>query len=72
MRHDGAVHHPIFIIFHRTDFGGFLVCCLIAIQQLNGVEKNSVAITLMLNQNLKNYLATGLGHHNLVLILLLI
>ena len=78
---------PIFIIFHRTDFGGFLVCCLIAIQQLNGVEKNSVAITLMLNQNLtglfgpsprwiappcKNYLATGLEQHNLVLILMLI
>ena len=43
---------PIFLIFHRTDFDGFLVCCWIAIQQLNGVEKNYVAIVLMLNQNL--------------------
>ena len=43
---------PIFHIFHRTDFGGFLVCCSIAIhaiQQFNSVEKNYVAITLMLN-----------------------
>ena len=39
-------------MFHRTDFGGFLVCCYKAIQQLNGVEKNSVAISLMLNHNL--------------------
>ena len=38
---------PVFLIFHRTDFGGFLVCCWIAIQQLNGVENNSVAISLM-------------------------
>ena len=43
---------PIFHIFHRIDFGGFLVCCQIAIQQFNGVEKNSVAITLILNHNL--------------------
>ena len=43
---------PIFLIFHRTDFGGFLVCCYKAIQQLNGVEKNFVAISLMLNHNL--------------------
>ena len=43
---------PIFFIFHPTDFGGFLVCCYIAIQQLNGVEKSSVAITLMLSHNL--------------------
>ena len=46
---------PIFHIFHRTDFGGFLVCCSIAIhaiQQFNSVEKNYVAITLMLNHNL--------------------
>ena len=42
----------IFLMFHRTDFGGFLVCCYKAIQQLNGVEKNSVAISLMLNHNL--------------------
>ena len=39
-------------MFHRTDFGGFLVCCYKAIQQLNGVEKNYVAISLMLNHNL--------------------
>ena len=26
-------------MFHGTDFGGFLVCCFKAIQQLNGVEK---------------------------------
>ena len=39
-------------MFHRTDFGGFLVCCYEAIQQLNGVEKYSVAIRLMLNHNL--------------------
>ena len=31
-------------MLHRTDFGGFLVGCYKAIQQLNGVEKNSVAI----------------------------
>ena len=31
---------PIFLMFHGTDFGGFLVCCFKAIQQLNGVEKN--------------------------------
>ena len=43
---------PIFLRFHRTDFGGFLVCCSKAIQQLNGVEKNSVAISLTLNHNL--------------------
>ena len=39
-------------MFHRNDFGGFLVCCYKAIQQLNGVEKNSVAVSLMLNHNL--------------------
>ena len=39
-------------MFHRTDFGGFLVCCYKAIQQLNGAEKNFVAISLMLNHNL--------------------
>ena len=39
-------------MFHRTDFGGFLVCCYKAIQQLNGVEKSSVAISLILNHNL--------------------
>ena len=43
---------PIFLMFHRTDFGRFLVCCYKAIQQLNGVEKNYVAIRLMLNHNL--------------------
>ena len=43
---------PIILIFHRTDFGGFLVCYLIAIQQLNGVENGSVAISLILNHNL--------------------
>ena len=47
---------PIFLVFHRTDFGGFLVCCYKAIQQLNGVEKNSVAISLMLNHNLTELL----------------
>ena len=47
---------PIFLLFHRTDFGGFLVCCYKAIQQLNGVEKNSVAISLMLNHNLTGLL----------------
>ena len=26
-------------MLHRTDFGGLLVCCYKAIQQLNGVEK---------------------------------
>ena len=39
-------------MFHRTDFARFLVCCYKAIQQLNGVEKDSVAISLMLNHNL--------------------
>ena len=39
-------------MFHQTDFGGFLVCCYKAIQQLNGAEKNYVAISLMLNHNL--------------------
>ena len=38
-------------MFHRADSGGFLVCCEIAIQQLNGVEKNYVAISLMLNHD---------------------
>ena len=45
-----------FLMFHRTDFGGFLVCRYKAIQQLNGVEKNSVAISLMLNHNLTELL----------------
>ena len=44
-------------MFHRTDFGGFLVCCYKAIQQLNGVEKNYVAISLMLNHNLTGLLS---------------
>ena len=39
-------------MFHPTDFGGFLVCCYKAIQQLNGVEKIYVAISLMPNDNL--------------------
>ena len=30
-----------FLKFHRPDFGGFLVCCQTAIQQLNGVEKKT-------------------------------
>ena len=47
---------PIFLMFHRTDFGGFLVCCYKAIQQLNGVEKNYVAISLMLSHNLTGLL----------------
>ena len=47
---------PIFPMFYRTDFGRFLVCCYKAIQQLNGVEKDSVAISLMLNHNLTGLL----------------
>ena len=43
-------------MFHRTDFGGFLVCCYKAIQQLNGAEKNYVAISLILNHNLTGLL----------------
>ena len=43
-------------MFHRTDFGGFLVCRYKAIQQLNDVEKNSVAISLMLNHSLTGLL----------------
>ena len=39
-------------MFRRTDFGGFLVCCQIGHPYLNGVENNSVAISLMLS--LKN------------------
>ena len=42
-------------MFQRTDFGGFLVCCYKAIQQLNGVEKTSVS--LMLNHNLTGLFA---------------
>ena len=42
----------IFLMLHWTDFGGFLVCCWTAIQQLNGVEKIYVAISLMLSHNL--------------------
>ena len=56
---------PIFLIFHRTDFGGFLVCCWIAIQKFNGIEKSSVAISLMLNHNL-----TGLYLFIMLLLLL--
>ena len=36
-------------MFYRTDFGGFLVCCQIGHPHLNGVENNSVAISLMLS-----------------------
>ena len=39
-------------MFHQTDFGGYLVCCQIDHPQLNGVENNSVAVSLMLS--LKN------------------
>ena len=35
-------------MLHRTDFGGFLVCCQIGRPYLNGVENKSVAISLML------------------------
>ena len=41
-----------FDMFHRTDFGGFSVYCDIRHPYFNGVEKNSVAISLMLS--LKN------------------
>ena len=50
----------MFLMFHRTDFGGFLVCCYKAIQQLNGVEKNSVAISLILDHNLPGLNASTL------------
>ena len=43
----------IFLMFHRTDFS-------IAIQQLNSVEKNSVAVSLMVKHNL-----TGLYHKHI-------
>ena len=36
-------------MFHRTYFRGFLVCCYIRHPYLNGVENNSVAISLMLS-----------------------
>ena len=42
---------PIFL----TDF----VCCYKTIQQLNGVEKNSVAISFMLNHNLTGLVRPG-------------
>ena len=50
-------------MFHRIDFGGFLVCCYKAIQELNGVEKISVAISLMLNHNLTG-LKSNLSQYN--------
>ena len=53
-------------MFHRTDFGGFLVCCYNAIQQLNGVETNSVAISLMLNHNLTGLLFIYLFIHSFI------
>ena len=41
-----------FDMFHRTDFGGFLVCRQIGHPYLNGVENNSVEFSSMLS--LKN------------------
>ena len=41
-----------FHIFHRTDLAGFLVCYLLGHPRLNGDEKNSVAVCLMLNHSL--------------------
>ena len=65
---------PIFLMFHWTDFGGFLLCCDKAIQQLNGVEKDSVAISLILNHNLTRLKVsrTRLNLRQLYLYLLLI
>ena len=48
-------------MFHRTDSGGFLVCCYKAIQRLNDVEKNYVAISLMLNDNLTGLIVPLIG-----------
>ena len=42
----------LFSCFTEPILADFLVCCYKAIQQLNGVEKNSVAISLMLSHNL--------------------
>ena len=53
---------PIFLMLHWTDFGGFLVRCYKAIQQLNGVEKKYVAISLMLNHNLTGLNLGRLGN----------
>ena len=61
----------IFLMFHRTDFGGFLVCCYKAIQQVNGVEKNSVAISLMLNHNLTRLLCFQLYEYNVNVLLII-
>ena len=36
-------------MFHRTDFGGFLVCCKIGHPYLNDAENDSIAISLMLS-----------------------
>ena len=36
-----------FDMFHQTDFGGSLVCCKISHPYFNGVENNSVAISVM-------------------------
>ena len=36
-----------FDMFHQTDFGGSLVCCKKSHLYFNGVENNSVAISLM-------------------------
>ena len=65
---------PIFLMFHWTDFGGFLLCCDKAIQQLNGVEKDSVAISLILNHNLTRLKVsrTRLNLRQLYLYLLLV
>ena len=57
-------------MFHRTDFGGFWVCCWVAIQQLNGAEKNyNVATSLMLNYKLNelNYIDENILFLNLIL-----
>ena len=61
---------PIIFMFHRTDFGGFWVCCWVAIQQLNGAEKNyNVATSLMLNYKLNglNYIDENILFLNLIL-----
>ena len=41
-----------FSCFTEPILADFLVCCDKAIQQLDGVEKDSVANSLMLNHNL--------------------
>ena len=53
-------------MFYRADFGGFLVCCYKAIRQLNGVETNSFAISLMLNHNVTGLLFIYLFIHSLI------